>query len=88
MSARRPVIHVACRTGETGESAPAHFALGPRELDVVEILDRWLDPAHAYFKVRADDGGIYILRHDVNRGRWELKLFDADRHRESRLSST
>ena len=88
MNGNRPALHVVCRRGETGESAPARFALGTRELNVVDIIDRWLDPDHTYFKVRADDGGVYILRHDIGQGRWELKLFDAGRHSESRLSST
>ncbi|MEJ2686425.1 MAG: hypothetical protein P8124_04310 [Gammaproteobacteria bacterium] len=88
MSEDRSALHVLCRPSESGEPVPVRFALGPRELDVVDIIDRWLDPDHAYFKVRGDDGGVYILRHDVSQGRWELKLFDAGRYRESRLSST
>jgi hypothetical protein len=43
---------------------------------VVEILDRWLAPDHRYFKVRGDDGAIYIIRHDVAGGYWELTMFD------------
>jgi hypothetical protein len=39
---------------------------------VVEIADRWLDPRHRYFKVRADDGREYVLRHDVASDDWEL----------------
>lgn len=88
MNGDRSALEVVCRRSQSGESVPARFALGPRELDVVDVIDRWLDPAHAYFKVRTDDGGVYILRHDIVKGRWELKLFDAGRHRESRLSST
>jgi len=39
---------------------------------VREILDRWLHPAHRYFKVRVDDGRAFILRHDASSGEWEL----------------
>jgi hypothetical protein len=39
---------------------------------VAEVLDRWLAPDHRYFKVRASDGGVYLLRHDVESQRWEL----------------
>jgi len=42
--------------------------------EIKAILDRWLDPNHRYFKVRADDDGIYILRHDPNAGDWELSV--------------
>jgi hypothetical protein len=34
-----------------------------------------LDPFHRYFKVRATDDGVYMLRHDVISGTWELSVF-------------
>ena len=37
-----------------------------------EILDRWLEPGSRYFKVRADDGRTFILRHDSVNDWWEL----------------
>jgi hypothetical protein len=43
---------------------------------VSAVLDRWLAPDHRYFKVEGDDGGTYILRHDVASGRWEMTMFD------------
>ena len=42
-----------------------------------EVIDRWLAPTHRYFKVLGDDGGTYILRHDMNDNRWEMTLFEA-----------
>jgi hypothetical protein len=44
-------------------------------LEVIEILDRWLDPGHRYFKVQAGDGGVYILRHAAHSGLWELTVY-------------
>ncbi|MFQ5617447.1 MAG: hypothetical protein ACE5FR_00610 [Rhodospirillales bacterium] len=41
-----------------------------------DVIDRWLTPDHRYFKVRGDDGAVYILRHDVKAGRWELTMSD------------
>ncbi|MGZ5094812.1 MAG: hypothetical protein ACXWHZ_16550 [Usitatibacter sp.] len=32
----------------------------------------WLAPDHRYFKVSADDGRIYVLRHDARSDEWEL----------------
>lgn len=69
-------IDVKCYAGHRGEQEPRSFSLGPREVKVVEILDRWLAPDHSYFKVRGDDGALYILRHDANLWRWELTLFE------------
>jgi len=65
-------ISVQCYAGYRGEEEPRAFALGERRLGVEEILDRWLGPDHRYFKVSADDGCAYILRHDTASDTWEL----------------
>jgi hypothetical protein len=65
-------VPVRCYSGYREEESPRGFRVGRRHFRVVEILDRWLDPTHRYFKVRANDGRIYILRHDVAGGFWEL----------------
>lgn len=59
------------------EEEPLAFYLGPRRIAVLEILDRWLAPHYGYFKVAADDGARYILRHDLPTNDWELTLFQA-----------
>ena len=41
--------------------------------EITEILDRWLDPTHRYFRVRTRDGGMHLLRHDGDSGRWEVR---------------
>jgi hypothetical protein len=65
-------LRVECHAGYRGEESPRRFHLGERALEVAEVLDRWLAPDHRYFKLRADDGGIYVLRHDAESQRWEL----------------
>ena len=65
-------ISVECYAGHRGEEEPRAFTLGETRFAVVEILDRWLDPEHRYFKVAADDGRRFILRHDSASGEWEL----------------
>jgi hypothetical protein len=81
-------IRVECYAGHRAEVAPLRFFIGRRAIEVSEIIDRWLDPAHSYFKLRGDDGGIYILRHDQAADAWEMTLFDSGTRRETRLSST
>jgi hypothetical protein len=81
-------ISVECYSGHRGESSPRAFAIGARRVLVQEELDRWLDPGHRYFKVRGDDGHVYILRHDAASGDWEMTLFSAGGGRGPRLSST
>ena len=45
------------------DERPLRFRLGERWLPVEEVVDRWYDPDAIYFRVRADDGATYILRH-------------------------
>jgi hypothetical protein len=41
------------------------------------VVDQWYCPEHAFFKLRADDGNIYILRHETSlpNEEWELGSF-------------
>lgn len=65
-------IRVECYAGYRGEEEPRSFTLGERRFAVLEIRDRWIAPDHRYFKVNADDGSTYVLRHDTASGVWEL----------------
>ncbi len=65
-------LRVECHAGHRADEEPRAFQLGERRLAVLEILDRWLDPRYRYFKVKADDGRQYILRHDTAAHDWEL----------------
>jgi len=71
------IIKVDCYAGYQGEESPRRFFLHQRQIEVVEIIDRWLAPDHRYFKVKGDDGATYIIRHDVARSQWELTMFDS-----------
>jgi hypothetical protein len=72
-------IRVECHAGYRGEEEPRAFTLGERRFAVLEILDRWLDPEHRYFKVKVDDGRMFVLRHDAASGSWELAALVGDR---------
>ena len=81
-------IIVNCYAGYRGEETPRSFTLSGRRVEVVDVVDRWIAPDHRYFKVRGDDGAIYILRHDEILQKWELTMFDSGTHKNGRLSST
>ena len=81
-------VKVMCYAGYCAEETPVRFYLGERCIEVTEVLDRWLDPAHRYFKLRGDDNGIYILRHSIADNCWEMNLFDSGARADTRLSST
>ena len=65
---------VETRPDPQGEQ-PDRFGWPGRLRRVEEILDAWEGDDHRYFRVRADDGATYILRHDLSRDRWELTFF-------------
>ena len=70
-----PVVDVECHAGYRGEETPRRFRLGDGQVDIAEVVDRWLAPDHRYFKVRDAQGDLYILRNDVAANRWEVTLF-------------
>ena len=88
MSETTASLRVECYAGHRGEEVPQRFFLGARAVEITEVVDRWLAPECRYFKVRGDDGGVYILRHDAPKDFWEMTLFDSGTRAETRLSST
>lgn len=81
-------IRVECYAGHRGEETPLRFYIAERRIEIDEVIDRWLDPAYRYFKVRGDDKGIYILRNSTRESIWELTMYDSGTKDETRLSST
>jgi len=69
-------IGVECYAGHKGEETPRVVVLGERRVTVVDVIDRWLAPDHRYFKLRGDDGHMYIVRQDVASGEWMLTMFE------------
>ena len=69
-------VSVECRDG-----LPIRFQLGQQVRVVEELLDRWYGTRDAYFKVRAYDGDLYILRKDESTPEeaWGLESFTAIR---------
>jgi hypothetical protein len=68
-------IRVECYAGFRAEQEPLAFWLGERRLVVRGIADRWFAPEERWFKVHAEDGHVYILRHDESTGDWDLAAF-------------
>ena len=75
MSEEALSIRVETYAGYRADEAPPAFWLGDHRVEVVDVLDRWLAPDHRYFKVRATDGDIYVLRHDTMTDNWDLSVF-------------
>ncbi len=69
-------VGVECYAGYRGEETPRRIDLHGRAVAVVEVIDRWLGPDHRYFKLRGEDGAVYLVRHDEATDRWELRAFE------------
>jgi hypothetical protein len=69
-------VRVECYAGHKAEERPLRFYLGERRYEVEEVLDQWYGPEDTYFRVRASDGNVYILRHSPHAGdAWSLEAF-------------
>jgi hypothetical protein len=70
-------ILVECYAGFRADERPLRFTLRGRVFEVAEVEDRWYSPGAIYFRIRADDGNFYIVRHDEGRDAWTLEGFRA-----------
>ncbi len=70
----REWISVKVRTtpGYDAHEDPVSFRIGDRTFLISEILDRWYGAENAYFRLLADDGNLYMIKHDLNADEWEL----------------
>jgi hypothetical protein len=73
-------IKVECYAGYKGDQRPKRFILGERVLEVEAVEDQWYSPSAQYFRVNANDGNIYILRHDEENDHWSLDAFRSKNH--------
>jgi hypothetical protein len=68
-------LRVQCYAGRKAHERPTRFQLGERDYLIEEVLDQWYGPDDTFFKVRADDGNLYILRHHSASDEWMLESF-------------
>jgi len=73
-------IRVECHAGYRADERPLRFAIRGRVFDVREVDGQWYSPDATYFRVLADDGNFYVLRHDEAQDLWTLDGFRATRH--------
>jgi len=72
-------IQVESYAGHKADETPRRFYWQGQWLGVEEVLDRWHQieskpewPRADYFKVRATDNHLYLLKHDLESGEWHL----------------
>ncbi len=71
-------LKVECYAGYKADERPLRFTpLTPHAhtFEVRQALDQWYGVGYTCFKVLADDGNLYILRHDNAGDVWTLDSF-------------
>ena len=74
MTTRRMKLSVECYAGGKADERPVRFWLGGRLHQVEAVLDQWYDPESISYRVRADDGNLYILRQETSTSEWKWDL--------------
>jgi hypothetical protein len=65
-------IQVDCYSGYKADERPLRLHLADRTIQIVAIEDRWYSPGATYFRVLADGGDRYVLRHEEAQDVWSL----------------
>lgn len=58
---------------------PRRFTWGEEWLEVRQVLKRWAEPHHLFFKVLAADGRTYLLKYHHLEDLWEARLLGQER---------
>jgi len=77
-SKRAAFMTIAVKTysGYKADERPETIQFKDRSTRVLEILDQWYSPGSQYFKVRAEDLYIYLLKHDIGQDTWTLEYLE------------
>jgi len=80
---KRPLdqpINVTCYSGYKGEETPRSFIYENKSHEICEIIERWCDKLISgtglkhFFKVKADNGRLYVIYYDQELDIWFLSL--------------
>ena len=69
------MIKVECYSGYKFNERPMAFSLMGHSYRVKEIIDTWYSEAAVYFKIKADDDNLYLLKYDEDQDQWDLVFF-------------
>ena len=69
------VVRVECYSGYKADERPVRVHLGERSLMVKEVQDKWYSPGVTYFRLKAEDNNVYILKHEEAQDVWILEAF-------------
>jgi hypothetical protein len=72
-------MRVECYSGYRADQRPLRFILRRHSFEIKEVEDQWYSPGAIYFRVRAEDGDYFVLRHDEAQDVWSLDAFRSGR---------
>lgn len=62
-------LEVDCYAGHRDEESPRRLRLDGRVVELT-VIEGWRTPEGRWFRVRGDDGELYVLKHDERSGEW------------------
>jgi hypothetical protein len=70
-------VTVECYAGSKADERPVRFWREGRQYVVEAVVEQWYEPESLCFKVRADNGNLYVLRRQTSTpdGTWDATLF-------------
>ncbi len=72
-------IDVTAYSGSRGEELPRSFVLGDDRIEVVQIIDMWIEEGlegrsrKRFFKIKGGDGYTHKIYYDEASGEWFLQ---------------
>jgi len=79
-------ITVDAYSGYRGEETPRAFILHGNKVEVVEIVNAWIEQRTEYmvirrfFKVKGSDGSIHKIHYDEDKKEWFYEVEPRDNH--------
>jgi hypothetical protein len=70
-------VEVETYSGYRADERPCRFVIGGVARDILTVEDRWYSPGDDWFRIRADDGNLYVLRHSREEDSWTVDAFRA-----------
>ncbi len=73
-------VRVIAYSGYRGEETPKKFILHGKQMEVVEILSRWIEEGSVnratkrFFRVKGSEGSIHRIYYDDGKLEWFLKI--------------
>jgi hypothetical protein len=71
------LVRVECYSGYKADERPERILFESQTLEIAEVEDRWYSPGATYFRVLAESGDRYVLRHDDAQDIWSLTAYRA-----------